>query len=634
MSDTGISNDFIRQALEYADVNALRIALYQQTGDEQLAAMSVTNELREGSPFQFTRLEKSHHPLVKTKALQYLANPQYPRAMPNKLEAARLMRLFCGRDLTSADIDYAWGDLGFTGFSRGAQWQNKPPQSVLDSIDITVVGAGFGGLLAAIQLQRLGLDCRIIERQAGIGGTWWLNQYPEARVDIASYLYQYKFELGYKWKSFYATQQELLEYFDYIVEKYGLREKVSLNTQITNAKWIEDEAKWHLTAEDEHGHQQLHKSNFFISASGQFSKANLPDIAGIEQFEGTMFHSTNWDKNYDYAGKRVAVIGTGSTGAQMCRGLAATAESLTVYQRSPNWTSRMPSYRDKVPTELQWLLDTMPGYLNWHVFSQHIAQTRMDGMNEIDEQWVAKGGLFNQRNDQLREILTAYIKKAVNGDEKLAKQLTPNWAPLARRPVVDNDFYATLTRDNVDLVTEPIERFTQTGIQTKGSPETARDFDLVVLAAGYEVEAFLWPVEYTGRDGMTLGKLWDKDGPRAYLTAMLPGFPNFAMMYGPNSGLVAGSYHSWVELFSNYYCQVITHTIESGASSFEVTKEAYEAFNDELDERAKTWVFQVEDTGGGYYKNKKNRSAVRLPWRTPEFYEKVSAANFDHFLIR
>ncbi len=634
MTNADVDIKFIQQAVELADVNALRIALYQQTGDEELAAMEVSNELREGSPFRFTRLVKSNHELVKKKALAYLRSPPDSSLVPDKLEAAKLMKLFCGRDLTPADIDYAWGDLGFEGFTRGAQWNNKPAQSVLDAIDITVVGAGFGGLLAAIQLQRLGLNCRIIERQAGIGGTWWLNQYPEARVDIASYLYQYKFELGYKWKSYYATQKELLEYFDFIVDKYELRDKISLNTHITHAQWVEDDNKWHLTAEDSEGKQQLFRSNFFISASGQFSKANLPDIDGIETFEGKMFHSTNWDHSYDFAGKRVAVIGTGSTGAQMCRGLAKTAASLTVYQRSPNWTSRMPNYRDAVPAELQWLLDTMPGYLNWHVFSQHIAQMRMDGMNEIDEQWVAQGGFFNQRNDQLRENLIAYIKKSVEGDEKLAAQLTPKWAPLARRPVVDNEFYATLTQEHVNLITDPIDRFTSNGIQTSGTEPQTREFDLVVLAAGYEVEAFLWPVEYSGRQGTTLGDLWDEDGPRAYLTAMLPGFPNFAMMYGPNSGLVAGSYHSWVELFSNYYCQVITRTIESGASSFEVKREAYDAFNQELDERAKTWVFQIEDTGGGYYKNKKNRSAVRLPWRTPEFYQKVATPNYDHFSLR
>ena len=626
------SAEFITQAIELADINALRVALYQQTGDESLAAMQVSNELQEGNPFQYTRLGKQHHRTVKEKALAFLLNPPETVVTPDKPEGARLMNIFCGRELSQADIDYAWGDLAFEGFTRGASWRAKPPQEVLDDIDITIVGAGFGGLLAAIQLKRLGLDFRIIERHEGIGGTWWMNDYPEARVDIISFLYQYKFELGYPWKSFYPTQGDLLEYIDYVVDKHGLRDKIILDTQISEARWVEEESKWHLTAEHGDGTRSAFASNFFISASGQFLKPNLPDIEGINDFAGRVFHSTAWDHDYDYAGKRVAVIGTGSTGAQMVRGLAKTAASVTVFQRSPNWISRMPNYREEIPEPMRWLLDNMPGYLNWHIFSQHIAQARMDGMNEIDEAWVAKGGLFNERNDQLRELMKSYIYKSVGGDKTLYDKLVPDYAPLARRPVVDNDFYKTLTEDHVELVTGAVERFTEQGVIASDGVE--REFDLVVLAAGFEVEAFLWPVEYTGRHGASLGDLWDDDGPRAYLTAMLPGFPNFAMMYGPNSGLVAGSFHSWVELFSNYYCQVIARTIEAGASSFEVKRDAYDCFNEELDERAKTWVFQVENTGGGYYKNDRGRSSVRLPWRTPEFYQKVAEPNFDDFDIR
>ena len=624
--------EFIKQAIDVADINALRVALYQQTGDDSLAAMSVSNELQEGSPFQFTRLAKEHHGVVREKALEYLTNLPDTAVVPNKTEGAALMNVFCGRELSEADIGYAWGDLAFDGFIRGAEWQNKPDQQILDAYDITIVGAGFGGLLAAIQLQRLGLNFRIIERHEGIGGTWWMNDYPEARVDIISFLYQYKFELGYPWKNYFPTQAELLDYVDYVVDKHGLRDKIILGTQITEARWAEEDGKWHLTANHSDGTQSAYESNFLISASGQFLKPNLPDIEGMDSFKGRVFHSTGWDHSFDHAGKRVAVVGTGSTGAQMVRGLAATAESVTVFQRSPNWISRMPNYREPIPEPLNWLLDNMPGYRNWHVFSLHIAQGRMDGMNEIDEDWVARGGLFNERNDQLREILKSYIFKAVGGDKALYDKLVPDYAPLARRPVVDNDFYKTLTEDHVDLVAESVVRFTETGVVASDGVE--REFDLVVMAAGFEVEAFLWPVEYSGRDGITLGDLWDHDGPRAYLTAMLPGFPNFAMMYGPNSGLVAGSFHSWVELFSNYYCQVIARTIESGATSFAVKHDAYKRFNEELDERAKTWVFQTEDTGGGYYKNKRGRSAVRLPWRTPEFFEKIVEPDFSDFEFR
>ena len=624
--------DFLKQAIEQADINALRLALYQQTHDESLARMQVSNELQEGNPFQFTRLHRDHHDTVKAKALEYLTGAPQELNVPDKRRGAELMNLFCGRELSQADIDYAWGDLAFDGFTRGASWKEKPAQEVLDQVDITIVGAGLGGLLAAIQLKRLGLGFRIIEKHAGVGGTWWMNDYPEARVDIISFLYQYKFELGYPWKSYYPTQKELLEYVNHIVDKHELRDSISLNTEIKEAMWNEDDSIWELTAQHADGTISEYKSNFFISASGQFLKPNVPQVPGIDTYQGRVFHSTAWDHDYDYSGKRVAVVGTGSTGAQMVRGLAESAASVTVFQRSPNWISRMPNYREEISEPLRWLINTMPGYLNWHIFSQHIAQARMDGMNEVDEAWVSGGGLFNERNDQLREIMKSYILKAVHGDKSLYEKLVPDYAPLARRPVVDNDFYETLTKDHVDLVVGAVEAFTETGIIASDGVE--REFDLVVLAAGFEVEAFLWPVEYTGRDGTKLADLWDHDGPRAYLTAMLPGFPNFAMMYGPNSGLVAGSFHSWVELFSNYYCQVIVQTIESGASSFAVTKEAYDQFNEELDDRAKTWVFQVENTGGGYYKNKKGRSSVRLPWRTPEFYEKVATPDFEHFEFR
>ena len=632
MTTSHPDREFIQNAIEQADINALRIALYQQTGDEELANMTVTFELQEGNPFRFTRLDKAHHQSVKDKALHYLLNPPQETVTPNKAEGARLMNLFCGRTLSQPDIDYAWGDLAFEGFTRGANWTNKPSEEQLEKVDITIVGAGLGGLLAAIQLTRLGLRFRIIEKHDGMGGTWWMNNYPEARVDIISFLYQYKFELGYPWKHFYPTQQELLEYVDFIVDKHQLRDKITLQTEITEAVWNEEKSLWQLTAQHADGTQSQYESNFFISASGQFLKPNVPKIPGMDSFKGRVFHSTGWDHSFDYTNKRVAVVGTGSTGAQMVTGLAAKAQSVTVFQRSPNWISRMPNYRAEIPATLQWLLQTMPGYLNWHVFSQHIAQARMDGMNEVDPDWVAQGGHFNERNDQLREMMKGYIFNAVKGDKALYKKLVPDYAPLARRPVVDNNFYASLTEPHVELVAGSVEAFTEQGVVASDGVE--REFDLVVLAAGFEVEAFLWPVDYTGRDGAKLGDLWDADGPRAYLTAMLPGFPNFAMMYGPNSGLVAGSFHSWVELFSNYYCQVITHTLETGASSFEVTREAYDAFNEELDERAKTWVFQVEDTGGGYYKNAKGRSAVRLPWKTPEFYEKVATPDFSQFKFR
>lgn len=624
-----VSSEFVREALDLADVNALRLALYQQTGDAELAAMSVSNELQPGNPFRMTRLSKAHHELVKEKAFSYLMAQPAPAPVPTREQAEAMMHLFCGRTLSPADCGYAWGDLGFDASARAARWQNKPPQAVLDQLHVTIVGAGFGGLLAAIQMQRLGIPFRIIERQDGIGGTWWLNDYLEARVDVTAFLYQYKFELGYPWDNYFPTQKDLLSYFDFIVDKHQLREHIALSTRVSAARWSEPDNCWYLEIEGPDGQVQQQRSNFFISASGQFAKPQLPDVSGIRSYGGKLFHSTQWDHDFDLRGKRVAILGTGSTGTQMARGVAARASQLTVYQRTPNWIMRMPNYREDVPSALRWLLQNMPGYLNWYVFSQHINQMRMDGMNEVDRDWVAAGGQFNERNDQLREILKGYILKSVGGDRALYEQLLPDYAPLARRPVVDNAFYQTLTEDHVELVSGQVQAFTESGVI--GADGVEREHDLVILCAGFEVERFLWPVEYEGRQGARLDDLWQQDGPRAYLTALLPGFPNFAMMYGPNSGLVAGSYHSWVELFSKYYCEVIVRTIEGGHGSFEVTREAYQAFNEELDKRSQDWVFQVENTGGGYYKNAHGRSSVRLPWRVPEFYQRIETPTDEDF---
>lgn len=623
--------DYIKLAVGTADVNALRLALYQQTADPELAAMKVSSELRQGNPFKYTNVEKEHHDRIREKAVEYLSGDIGEPVIPSREEANDLMDLFCGRTLSEAEKGYAFGDLAFDETERFPTWKNKPPQEELDKINVTIIGAGFSGLLAGIQMDRLGINYRIIERQSGLGGTWWLNDYLEARVDVTSFLYQYKFELGYPWKNFFATQGELQEYIDYIVDKYNLRDKISLDTKIQSANWSEDDQKWHFELEGSDGKTETISSNFCISASGQFSTPQMPQIDGIEDFKGAMFHSTEWDHDYDIEGKRVAIIGTGSTGSQMTRGIAEKASALAVYQRTPNWIMKMPGYRDKVPEHLHWLMDNMPGYRNWFVFSEHISQLRMDGINEVDKEWVANGGLFNERNDQLREILKRYIYKSVGEDQKLYEKLVPDYAPLARRPVVDNDWYKTLTLDHVDLVAGPINHFTETGIVAADGTE--KDFDLVVLCAGFQVERFLWPVDYIGRDGANLDDLWKVDGPRAYQTSMLPGFPNFAMIYGPNSGLVAGSYHSWIELFTKYFCEVITHTIETGASSFELKREAYDAFNDELDQRSSTWVYQIENGGGGYYMNKYGRSSVRLPWKVPEFYEKIKEPRFEDYKI-
>ena len=629
--DQGSARDegFLRHVVEHADLNVLRLALYQQSGDPDLAAMGVERLTREGSPFQARVLTPADGERVKDKAVAYLrAHAGAPQVTPTRGQADQMMEMFAGETLSRSHLDYGWEDLAFEDFPRAAAWARRPDAETLGRFSVTIIGAGFSGLLAAIQLDRLGIDYRIMERQAGVGGTWFLNDYPEARVDITSFLYQFKFEKDYPWKSFYATQGELLEYFEHLLGKYDLRRRITLNAKLQAAEWDEAGKRWSLRFEGDDGVAEVVESSFVVSAAGLFSTPALPAIPGIETFRGEMFHTTNWDHDYDLNGKRVAVIGNGSTGSQLARGVAERATSLTIYQRSPKWLTRVGNYRDAVPAEMRWLLANMPGYASWFCYGLHVAALQMDAFHDVDRAWQAAGGQINEKNDALRASLARFIRRKV-GDGPLAEELTPSYAPLSRRLVVDNSWYDTLLRDNVELVCGEVARFTETGIVSADGTERA--FDLVVLAAGFDVEKYLWPVDYVGRGGVRISDAWKGDGARAHLTLTVPGFPNFIIMYGPNAGILSGSFHSWIEIYTRYFCRLITETIERGAASFEVKPSTFEAYNRALDAKMTEKLWLEQRDAGGYYINTHGRPGVSMPWSLEEFYELIREPDLGEY---
>ncbi len=623
--------DFIRRALKFADLNALRVALYHQTGDPVLKDMEVVSFPLRGGAFMARALAKQHYETVREKAAEYLTNmPGTLKPAPDFNEASRLMEMFQGRSLEPRALKFGYEDLGFEAFSRDRQWKKKPPQKILDDFEVTIVGAGISGIAASIQLSRLGIRHRILEKRDGYGGTWHINDYPEARVDVSTFLYQYKFEHNYPWKSFFATQGELVEYIDHIVEKYNVRDRIQLQTELKSARWDENTKAWQLEITNPDGSVRTHQTNAIISAVGLFGTPKLPDIAGIDSYQGAMFHTTEWDHDFNPVGKKIAVIGTGSTGTQLMPSLAEQAEQLTVYQRTPSWITPVDAYKAKVPEELQWLLDTMPGYSNWHVYALHVADLQLQNFQDLDEDWIARGGLINERNDRLRDSLTAYIAEKCEGRPDLYEKLVPDYAPTARRLVIDNGFYDALLRNNVELDTTGIETITPTGI--KSGDGRHREFDLIVLGAGFQVSRYFWPTTYQGRGGVTLEELWKSDGARAHLGINLPGFPNFFVIYGPNAQARSGSFHSWIEILVRYITGLITKMLEQGGRSIEVKRSAFDAYNREMDEAMKSTLWEKEGQGG-YYVNEYGRSGVNMPWRIYDFYEFVCDDTLDDFAI-
>lgn len=629
-AQTGAPDDaYIRRALKIADLNALRIALYHQTHNPELKAMKVVSFPLRGGAFEARALAREHYERVRELAVEYLSDPdRKERPNPTRSEASVLMELFQGQPLDKRALQFGYEDLGFERFSRDQSWRSEPPSDIIDNFHVTIIGAGISGIATSIQLERLGIKHTVLEKRDGYGGTWHINDYPDARVDISTFLYQYKFEQNYPWKSFYASQAELVEYIDHVVQKYGVDERIELNTELQSASWDELTKSWKLHVKTVDGSAEVRSSNVVISAVGLFGTPKSPDIPGIEDYEGAMFHTTEWDHSFDMRDKKIAVIGTGSTGTQLMPVLAEQASELTVYQRTPSWITPVDAYKAPVPEELRWLLDTMPGYSNWHVYSLHVADLQLQDFQDLDHDWIAEGGLINQKNDQLRESLKNYIAQKCDGRSDLYEKLVPNYAPTARRLVIDNGFYDALGRDNVDLDTTGIEKVTKTGILSGDGTE--REFDLIILGSGFQVSRYLWPVTYKGRNGVTLEDLWEKDGARAHLGMNLPGFPNFFVIYGPNAQARSGSFHSWIEILVRYITGLVTQMIERGARSIEVKQSAFDAYNRRMDETMKSTLWEKEGQGG-YYVNEHGRSGVNMPWRIYDFYEFVCNDKLDDF---
>lgn len=620
------------RAIAKADMNVLRVTLYQLTHDPELAAIPVVKKPIWGGVMMVDSVAEESHALIRRKALEYLQQRREATSPPPPAEAHQLMDMFTGDRLNENQHAFGYEELAFEQFPRGVDWTHGVRPQRADEFPVVIIGAGISGIAMGIQLARLGIDFVIYERQSELGGTWALNKYPSARVDITSFLYQFKFEKNYPWREFFSTRQDTLVYLNHIVDKYGIRDRIHLNVAVESTLWDEASAEWNVTLQSADGTPaKIRRCKFLVSASGLFSTPLNPDIPGIDTFKGAMFHTTSWDQDFSYAGKRVALIGNGSTGTQLMPAIAEAAASLTAFQRTPQWIFPMENYRAAVPEELRWLFENLPYYWNWFCYSSFTMSSRMEEIGEYDPEWQRRGGLVNERNDRLRQVLIDYINGKVHEKPELASKLTPNFAPMARRPIVDNGWYDALARPNVELVTESIDSITPNGIRTSDGRE--RCFDLIVLAAGFQVSKFLWPVQYIGRDGATLEQLWEKDGARAFLGLTMPGFPNFFMLYGPNSQARGGGFYSWAEIWCRFITRSIIQVIEGGHRSIEVKRDAFDRYNAKLD-RDTDGMIRIVEGKGSYYINEYGRLSINVPWAAADYHAMVSRPDPDDMFLR
>lgn len=427
---------------------------------------------------------------------------------------------------------------------------------------IAIAGAGFSGIGLAVRLKQAGFtDLTIYDKADEPGGVWRDNTYPGAACDAPSHLYSYSFEPKPDWTRRFAEQPEILDYLRACVGEYGLNPHLRLNTQITDAEFDAASGRWRLhTAAG-----AVHEHDLFVAACGQLSNPSTPALPGLDSFAGEAFHSARWNHDHDLAGRRIAVVGNGASAIQFVPLIAPAAASLTVFQIEVHWISRKP---DRV-------------YPRW----RHALNRRVPAVQKLSRlgiflwfELMLNPALISPRG---RAVLSApiralcrYALRSVR-DRDLRRRLTPRYEPGCKRILTSSEYYETLNRDDVRVVDDPITEVTPDGVRTAGGEH--HDADTIIFATGFRSQDFVAPMRVTGAHGTELNAAW-KDGARAYLGLAVPGFPNFFLMYGPNTNVGSGSIVHMLESQAAYIVQA-ARLLATGVTTLDVRDDVLDRFD-------------------------------------------------------
>lgn len=499
---------------------------------------------------------------------------------------------------------------------------------------VVVIGCGESGLLAGIRLKEAGIPFTIVEKNAGVGGTWWQNSYPGARVDVGNHFYCYSFEPTDQWTHFFAEQPELQAYFQTVMDKYDIGGHVLWETEVTDVTWDDDAATWTVRARDRDGAVTELTARAVISAVGQLNRPHLPVIDGQDRFAGPAFHSSEWDHSVDLRGKRVAMIGAGASGFQIAPAIAGDVERLTVFQRTAQWMFPNPNYHEAVGPGVQWALRHLPFYGRWYRFllfwpgcDKGLAAAY------VDPDYPDQQKAVSEINEITRIMFTEWITSQVGDDPQLLAKVVPDYPATGKRTLQDNgSWLRTLTRDNVDLVRTGIDHIE--GDAVVAVDGTRYPADILVYATGFQANKFLWPMTITGRGGEILSARWG-ERPSAYLGITVPGYPNLFCMYGPGTNLAHGGsliFHSECQM--RYITQCLELLIAGEHKSIEPRVEKEVDWHERSQAEMRKMVWSQPSVKHSFYKNSFGEVHTLSPWRLVDYWSWTREPDPEDFVIR
>jgi cation diffusion facilitator CzcD-associated flavoprotein CzcO len=471
---------------------------------------------------------------------------------------------------------------------------------------VAIVGTGFSGLGAAIALQRDGVDFVVLERAGDVGGTWRDNSYPGCQCDVPSHLYSFSFAPNPDWSRTYSPQPEIWEYLRRTADTHGIREHIRFDTDVREAWWDASNDVW--TIETNNG---TYTADVLIGANGALAEPSVPDLTGLENFTGTVFHSAQWNHDHDLSGERVAVIGTGASAIQFVPKIQPKVGTLTLFQRTPAWV--LP-HTDRPVSRLERAV-----YRRFPV-AQKLARAFVYWCRELVAVAMTKD---HRLTKPIARIARANIAKHVK-DPVLREKLTPTFSAGCKRLLLSDHYYPALTQPNVTLETSSIAEVRERSVVTADGTE--HEVDTIIFGTGFHVTDNPIAERIRGRDGLTLAKAYEDDGARAYLGTTAPGFPNFFQMTGPNTGIGHTSLVVMIEAQLTYILDALRKMERTGVATVEVDRATFERYNNQLQSKMGRTVWNA---GGcaSWYLDEHGRNTTLWPDFTWKF--RLATRRFD-----
>jgi 4-hydroxyacetophenone monooxygenase len=618
------TDDELRAALEVADLPALLPALAHVTGDLSL----LRPELRVDSGLMMEEqagLTPEQQESIRAVALEALIafrdEGSVAAPMPTGPDLRRILEYMAGGQDIAEYLPMMREELALSADLRAPHWL-KDDVNPDKPFKVVIIGAGMSGIIAAYRLAEADVPYVVLDKNDDVGGTWLENSYPGCRVDVPNHYYSYSFAQRADWPLFFSPRSELYKYFRDCVDEFGIRPYIRFHTEVSSVEWDEPTATWTVCTVDNRGHEDTIQANAVISAVGQLNRPQLPKIEGRESFAGPAFHSARWDHSVDLGGKRVGVIGTGCSAAQFAPHVAEEAANVEIFQRTPNWQFPMPHYRQEVPPGFQYLLGHVPYYRQWYRFWLFWRSAEiLRPMAEVDDDWPDLSRSVGAANDQLREMLTEALVAQYTERPDLVDKVLPQYPPASKRIIVDDGAWAQmLHRDNVTLTTTNIDRIVPEGVVTVDGE--LHELDVLLYGTGFQPSRFLTPMKVVGRGGVELHERWDGNA-RAYLGVTVPGFPNFFMLYGPNTNIVVNGSIIWFsECEVRYVMDCVKNILEGDHRALDVKEDVHDRYNEAIDAENLRMAWGVSRVNS-WYKSASGRVAQNWPFPLLEYWRRT-----------